>query len=101
MSSYGKTCWQSKPGERKQAEQRRQAAVRPKGITAAQFNRVKAGMTYSEVVAILGQPSEKLSQVNIAGHRSAVFMWQSGLMANCQVTFTNGAVVITAQFGLK
>lgn len=72
-----------------------------KGVTMDQFSRVQTGMTYREVVAILGEPTQQLSQVEVAGQRSAMFSWDGeGFGANCNVTFSNGQVMAKAQFGL-
>lgn len=71
------------------------------GVTMQQFNRIQTGMTYREVVAIMGEPTQQLSQSEVAGQRAAVFSWDgAGFGANCNVTFSNGRVMAKAQFGL-
>jgi hypothetical protein len=58
-------------------------------------------MNYAQVVSILGEPSEQLSEVEIAGQRSAMFQWNAdNWVGNMNITFSNGAVMSKAQFGL-
>ena len=71
-------------------------------VTMANFNRIRTGMTYVQVVEILGEPSEQLSETEIAGQRSAMFQWNaSNWMGNMNITFSNGTVMAKAQFGLE
>lgn len=81
--------------------------------TLEKYNRIQIGMSYDEVVAIVGSPTAELADseiqgisnkhVSIPGIRTTVYMWQvdDSLGANFNITFQNGKVVVKAQFGLK
>lgn len=72
------------------------------GATLAMFQQIQPGMPYEDVVAIAGEPSAMLSQMEIAGTRSSVFQWDGAAFAsNMQITFTGGVVAAKAQFGLQ
>ncbi len=64
------------------------------------YTRCVEGMTYAQVVEIVGQPDQELSSSNIAGIRTVMYQWDAGLVANANMTFQNGNLVVKAQFGL-
>jgi hypothetical protein len=68
-----------------------------------EFNRIETGMTYEQVVGIVGGPGEQLAHTEIAGYVGDVYMWhgEGGLGANSNVQFQNGKVIGKAQFGLR
>jgi Domain of Unknown Function with PDB structure (DUF3862) len=75
------------------------------GVTMANYNRLKTGMTYAQVVAILGKEGTELSSSEIGGTRGAMYMWKGdGLSklagANMNAMFENGKLVSKAQLGL-
>jgi|GEM_PF-2139069 len=76
-------------------------AARPK-MNATNFNRIREGMTYDEVIAIVGPPSELLSSSEFSGIRTQVYMWKVGVFsgANANAMFQDGKMVSKAQFGL-
>ena len=62
------------------------------GITLANYNRIQDGMSYSQVIEILGKAGQEISSTNIAGFKTvwcisgtmahlAIWMWHSR-MAN-------------------
>jgi hypothetical protein len=55
-----------------------------------EFNQIQNGMSYDQVVQIVGGPGELVSQVGSA----QVYMWvgSGGIGANANVTFYNGRV---------
>lgn len=67
-------------------------------LTRENYNRIRSGMSRAEVFAFLG-PGEPVSEVNVGGFHTVVYIWRSGF-ANCNVTFQNGQVVGKAQAGL-
>lgn len=78
------------------------AAAPASAVTMANFNRVRTGMTYAQVVAILGEPTELMSEAEVAGQRSSVFMWKAdNWLGNATLTFSNGTVMAKAQVGLE
>ena len=71
------------------------------GVTMKNFNRIRSGMTYTQVVAILGEPSQEISRVEMAGTETVMYQWNGSFMANMNVMFQNGKLVSKAQFDLK
>lgn len=79
------------------------STVNDSSITLDEFNRIEMGMTYDEVVGIIGSYGSELSRSEIAGYTTVILMWEGSgsLGANANVTFQNGSVMAKAQFGLK
>lgn len=76
---------------------------RPK-LNKANWARIREGMTYSQVVAIIGPYEQELSSVEIPGTpRTVMYQWTTGQLlsvANANCTFQGGKLVAKAQFGL-
>jgi hypothetical protein len=71
------------------------------GVTKANYDRIRTGMSYLEVVAILGQSGEELSRVELAGTSTVMYSWRKSFsVANMNAMFQNGKLVSKAQFGL-
>lgn len=71
-------------------------------ITLDQYNSIETGMSYEEVVALLGGEGALLSDTEIAGSKSQIYMWNgTSLGANANVTFSDGKVISKSQLGLK
>ena len=71
-------------------------------ITMEQYNSIETGMTYDEVVEILGGEGTLLSDTEISGMTSQVYMWSgTSLGANANITFSDGKVMAKAQVGLE
>jgi len=74
------------------------------GVTLANFNKLQNGMSYAEVVAILGRDGTVLSESDIAGFHTVMYSWEADkgiLGANMNAMFQNGELVQKAQFGLQ
>jgi hypothetical protein len=75
------------------------------GISLREFNAIENGMSYSEVVKIVGEPGELLSSVdlNIGSEYSTVmYVWYGkNKIANANVTLQGDKVIMKAQFGLN
>jgi hypothetical protein len=69
-------------------------------MDALNFAKIKMEMTYDEVVAIVGPPSEEVTRNKIGDLETVLFSWNAGFLANAHITFQNGKVVSKAQFGL-
>lgn len=110
-----KTPEQRKAEQRKrEAEQRereakaaeaaeKKAAEEAAEITMEKYMKIKTGMTFDEVIEILGYPDEILSEVEIAGIHTVMLNWKSKKflsVGNMNVTIQNGRVIAKAQFGL-
>lgn len=70
------------------------------GLSMDNFNRIQTGMTYSQVVAILGSDGEEISRSDLAGYTTVMYMWKRWTGANMNATFQNGRLVSKAQMGL-
>lgn len=75
-------------------------------ITLDEFNQITNGMTYQEVVDIVGGPGELLSETDLgmgSEYASAMYMWEGegSIGANANVMFQGGAVVSKSQLGLE
>lgn len=71
------------------------------GVTLAGFQKIKTGMTYKQVVEVLGKEGELLSESDIAGIKTEMYQWKAGFPANMNATFQRGKLVSKAQFGLE
>lgn len=76
-------------------------ARRSDQITMAQYNQIQPGMSYSEVVAILGRDGEEMSSSDVAGIRTILYGWSNRSGANMNAMFQQDAMVQKAQFGLR
>ena len=74
-------------------------------MSMAEFEQIKSGMTYAEVVAIVGGPGKLLSESGNPGDQfhTAMYMWEGegGFGANANVTLQGEHVMAKAQFGLR
>lgn len=71
-------------------------------ISLAQYNSIETGMSYDDVVNLLGGEGSLLSDTDISGSTSQVYQWNgASLGANATITFSNGKVMSKAQFGLE
>lgn len=72
-------------------------------ITYEEYTKIETGMTYDEVVEIIGSYGYELSRVDIAGYQTVSVGWDGhgSIGTNANVTFQNGVVVSKAQAGLK
>jgi hypothetical protein len=71
------------------------------GLSMAKFKSIRNGMSKSEVVKILGTNAELVSESEIAGIRTEMYIWKGSIGSNCSVMFQNGQVMQKAQFGLR
>ena len=72
-------------------------------MTLAEFNQISTGMTYDEVVSIVGGKGTVTAQSDVAGYYMEIISWtgNGSIGANANVTFMNDEVEAKAQFGLK
>jgi hypothetical protein len=68
--------------------------------TLAGFGRLQSGMTYDEVLAIVGEPTEEMSRSAIGDNEAVMYRWANG-WGNMTAMFQNGLLVTKAQAGLK
>lgn len=74
------------------------------GISKEEFNAIENGMTYEEVVKIIGGEGEVLSEVGEKGDQFYTIMYmyngEEGFGSNANFTFQGGKLSAKAQFGL-
>jgi hypothetical protein len=71
------------------------------GVTMAQFEQIKKGMTYDQVVAILGEPTETMSEAEASGVTFKVYGWTGDKTASAvTVGLMDGEVNSMNQTGL-
>ena len=74
----------------------------PVVLTLEEFNQIQNGMSYSDVVAIIGGEGVLTSESSVGGTTMELFSWEgTSLGANGNVTFMNGKVTAKAQLGLS
>jgi DNA-directed RNA polymerase subunit RPC12/RpoP len=84
--------------------QRRESIATPtpvSKVTAANFSRIRTGMSVDEVSSAIGEPNEILNEIEIAGTRTVSFGWTGDRGGRCSVTFQDGVVAGKFQVGLK
>lgn len=72
-------------------------------ITLDEYNQIQSGMTYEQVVEIVGSEGNPTVQSDGAGTSYQMYTWYGNGTAgsNANVTFLNGTVTSKAQIGLK
>lgn len=75
-------------------------------ITLSEFNQIQNGMTYDEVIEIIGSPGELLSDVDIGlgqQYATKIYMWEGAgdYGSNANISFQGGRVILKAQIGLR
>jgi hypothetical protein len=70
----------------------------------ANYNRLQKGMTYEQVVKILGKEGDELTNNEVGGLRIAMYQWDGdggGPDAKLNAFFKNGKLDTKFQFELK
>lgn len=78
-------------------------ASNPPTISLSEYYNIETGMSYDEVVEIVGSYGVELSRVEVSGYQTVMVGWdgEGGIGANANVTFQNGKVIAKAQLGLQ
>lgn len=76
------------------------APVAATGVTMDRYNILKAGMPYTEAVAILGSEGTEISSNDIGGVHTVMYQWKAGPLANMNAMFQNDKLISKAQSGL-
>lgn len=71
------------------------------GITAEKYEGIQTGMSYDEVKALIGSDGESVSESEVAGIKTAVYQWESGVFGTAIVTFENDKVTGKSQAGIS
>lgn len=73
-------------------------------VTLEKFNAISAGMSYKEVVDVIGFEGDLNSQVDLQmgdAYKTEIYTWANPTGSNMNATFQGGVVVSKAQVGLK
>ena len=77
-------------------------------VTSQEYHRIQTGMSYREVVAIIGNHGEEMSQNRIEGVPGVMntvvtilYSWTNNNGSNMNAIFQNDKLIQKAQFGLK
>lgn len=72
-------------------------------VTLAQYNDVKTGMTYDEVIEKLGGEGEEISTTEVGSYSTGVYKWDGDGEDYASVTliFQNKKLISKSQYGLK
>ena len=73
----------------------------PATLTLPKFNNIKIGMSYAQVVAIIGAPGIMVAQDSTTKAVTEWYVWQNRGNANMTVTFRRGKVTRKVQSGLQ
>jgi len=78
-----------------------QSVVAPKPVvTMAEFDRIENGMSYPEVIGIIGASGQQMSSSDVAGISTVMYSWANSNGSNMNAMFQNGKLISKAQFGL-
>ena len=93
------------PKEEKKPEvtEKTQTSSAEPTMSKEDFEKIQNGMSYEEVVQIIGGEGELTSESTIAEYTTKLYTWkgEGGFGANANITFQNNKVQAKAQFGLK
>lgn len=71
-------------------------------ITLEIFNQIQVGMTYEEVKGLIGSDGTLMTDTNLGGVQSTMYMWKAADgIGTASIMFQNDAVVSGSQTGLQ
>ena len=91
--------------EKKEEAAEKKETKNDPGISKKEFEQIQSGMTYEEVVSIIGGEGEVLSETGNKGEdlHTVMYQWdgESGFGANANAMFQGGKLNTKSQFGLE
>lgn len=90
--------------ENKTADTNTNSTVNSSGtaeLTMEKYNQIKNGMTYDEVVQILGSKGEEVSSSEIGKYKNATYKWSGENYSFIIGTFQNDKLLFKTQANLK
>lgn len=84
-------------------EPKQEAPKNEPTITMDEFKQIQNGMTYEQVVQIIGGEGELISTAGDGQYKIEMYQWEGegGFGANANVTLEGGKVTAKAQLGLQ
>jgi hypothetical protein len=76
------------------------ACTKPE-ISVEKYQQIETGMSYQEVVEILGDGGESVDGASALGVDVANYRWQIGETGYIEMSFINDSLVVKKQSGLK
>lgn len=64
-------------------------------VTRAQYEHIREGMTYQEVVEVLGAEGREVTSSEMAGITTVMYEWSNGDASSMNAMFQNGQLVVT------
>jgi hypothetical protein len=81
---------------------------KPPIVSMEKYHRIQTGMSYSEVINIIGTPGEEMSRNDMPGIpgvmkgiTTIMYMWRNSDGTNMNTMFQNDKLITKAQFGLR
>lgn len=71
------------------------------GITMRAYEKLTDGMSYSDVVTMIGIEGKEQSSSNLGGEQTRIMSWQSKSFSVITIVFINGKLASKSQFGLE
>lgn len=82
--------------------------LKPPIVSMEKYNCIQSGMSYSEVVNIIGTPGTEMSRSDMPGIKNVMkeittimYMWRNSDGTNMNAMFQNDKLISKAQFGLR
>ena len=69
------------------------------GVTLANFNKLRKGMTVKEISETIGSAGKVISESETPGYKMSMYQWKSGAN-NISCMFQNDRMISKTQFGL-
>jgi Beta-lactamase inhibitor (BLIP) len=70
-------------------------------VTMEKYNQIQTGMSYQQVVNIIGKQGEEMSRVELAGYTTVMYGWSNTGGSNMNAMFQNDRLMSKAQLGLR
>ena len=70
-------------------------------VTMSEYNQIYDGMTYGDVVRIIGSRGEELSRSSTADYTITMYAWTNKNGSNMTAMFENGKLTTKSQIGLR
>lgn len=70
-------------------------------VTMAEYNQIYDGMSYADVVIIIGSHGEELSRSSTADYTITMYAWTNKNGSNMTAMFENGKLTTKSQLGLR
>jgi hypothetical protein len=69
-------------------------------MSQEKFQAIQPGMTFAQVVALVGKPEKEVVSTLHEGVTTKVYQWKGGVFAHATLTFQNDVLATKAQVGV-